>query len=115
MIFLILIFVIHYIADFILQTEWMALNKSLSFSPLLAHVAVYTSALFMAAVLAVPFEEAFLWAIINGLAHFCVDYFTSRLMRWAREQQKNRLFFQIYGIDQTLHYICLFLTLELIL
>lgn len=38
----IFIMTIHFIADFILQSDWMAKNKSKSNKALLAHVSIYT-------------------------------------------------------------------------
>lgn len=35
--------VAHFIGDFLLQNDWMALNKSKDLPPLVAHVAVYTA------------------------------------------------------------------------
>jgi hypothetical protein len=99
---IIMIYVFHFIGDFLLQTQWMSLNKSNDLKALTTHCIVYS----------IPF----LWfglkyAAINGVLHFIVDYFTSKFTKRTAEDQNWRLFFIIIGFDQMLHMIILTLTL----
>lgn len=98
---LILIFVIHWFADFVLQSNWMASNKSKSNRALLAHISVYTLVLCIINPL---------WALINGILHGITDYFTSRWTSrlWAKQDTHN--FFVVIGLDQCIHAITLVIT-----
>lgn len=115
MFYLIMIFCIHFLADFCMQTEWMALGKSKEMKPLLAHIGTYTLILLLFSSLFLSPITALLWSGLNGLCHLWVDYYSSRAMREARESGQERKFFMILGIDQMLHYICLFGILGLLL
>ena len=91
----------HFIADFILQTDTMAVNKSKSNKWLTVHVTIYT----------IPFLYfGWLFAIINGIAHFVTDYVTSRVASklWAKDER--HWFFVTVGFDQAIHITTLLLT-----
>lgn len=91
----------NFMADFVLQSDWMAINKSKSFLPLLVHVAIYDMCFW-----------GFGWkfAAITFAAHFIQDALTSRLNSklWAAE--KRHWFFVAVGFDQLLHTYQLTLT-----
>lgn len=93
---------IHYLADFLCQTRWMAENKSKSNQALGAHIAVYTAWLFL--------FFGPLFAIVNGTIHFLVDYNTSRVTSKLYKQKKYGPFFAVIGLDQAIHFTCLFVT-----
>lgn len=92
---------LHFIADFVLQSDWMAINKSKNNKALLFHILVYTICL-------IPFGFSF--AMINGLAHAITDYFSSRATSKLWEKQQRHLFFIVIGFDQAIHLSCLFLS-----
>jgi len=91
----------HFFGDFVAQTDWQAKNKSKSNKALLSHTSIYT--LFL-----IPFGLQY--ALVNGLAHTVIDYFTSResSKRWANGEVHN--FFVVVGFDQYLHFLTLYLT-----
>jgi len=99
-----LLFWIHWIADFILQTDKMALNKSRSWKWLSAHIAVYTACL-------LPLGFAF--AVVNGLAHFVTDAITSRLTSYLYQKGDRHNFFVVIGLDQASHLTVLIATMPL--
>ena len=95
------ILILHFIADFVLQSSWMAVNKSKNNLALFLHVTVY----------AMVFSVfGFLYAVVNAFMHFIIDYVTSRITSKFWAEQKYHLFFVTIGLDQTLHFICLFST-----
>lgn len=99
---ILLVIWIHFVADFIFQTDKMALNKSTSNKWLLSHVSVYTIPLLW-----------FGWkfALINGAAHFATDFCTSRWTSALWKKQKRHEFFIVIGLDQAIHMTTLILTL----
>lgn len=97
---------LHFVADFILQTDKMANNKSKSEAWLLLHVAVYT----------VPFFWfGWYFAIANGIAHFITDYFTSKVTSHLWQKEEKHWFFVTIGFDQAIHISTLLITYDLII
>lgn len=96
---ILLILVIHFLADFVLQSDWMAHNKAKDWKVLSAHVVVYTVCLS-------PFGFAF--SLINGLLHFVTDAISSRATAYLWQKQERHWFFVVIGLDQLVHYTCLF-------
>lgn len=76
--------VAHFVADFMAQSDWMALNKSKRWDALALHVAAYSWLLFACVALAGEQSRPWLWtclfyAAVNGAAHFVQDAITSRV------------------------------------
>ena len=95
---------IHWFADFILQSDRIAINKSNSNLILLWHVFLY--------------GLCFLWfgwkfAAVNAVLHFATDWITSRVTKklWIAEQR--HWFFVVIGLDQAIHMTCLIATYEI--
>ena len=97
---------VHWFADFVFQTDDMAQKKSKSNLWLTAHVAVYTLPFFF-------FGLKF--ALINGLAHWCVDWVTSRINSRLWQEKRVHAFFVGVGIDQAIHMTTLMLTYKWLL
>jgi hypothetical protein len=106
---------VHWIADFVLQNEKMALNKSTSNYWLGMHVTVYTLAtIILWAILfsIVGMRVSFIQYVEAYLAlfsmHFITDYITSRITGKYYKAKKNHEFFVTIGFDQWLHYVQIF-------
>lgn len=112
---LFLILIVHWIADFILQTDWQAKNKSTNNKALLWHTVTYS--IFW--ILPIKFcgltlEEALAFACMTFIFHTITDFFTSRLNSYLYKQNKIHWFFVSIGFDQILHYIQLIITFKLL-
>ena len=122
----------HWFSDFVLQSGWMATNKSKNWLALSSHVAVYTVAFALtmlslstfigmnetgtvqhAVFVLTPYAFA-TWIALNGVLHFVTDAVTSRITSrlWAKGDMHN--FFVVVGLDQMIHYFCLFGTFVLL-
>lgn len=93
----------HFVGDFILQSDWMAANKSKRNSVLALHAGIYSA--------------CFLWlgpiyAGLNFVGHFLTDWVTSRWTSRLYKAGKRHWFFVVIGLDQVAHYTALLLTLE---
>ncbi len=112
------IILIHWFADFVLQTDKQAKGKSKEWYWLLSHTFIYS--LFW-----LPFILIGAWKLnysltmllfvpITLICHTITDYFTSRLNNklWNKGDVHN--FFVSVGFDQVLHYIQLFGTYQLL-
>jgi hypothetical protein len=100
----------HWVADFILQTDWQATNKSKNNYALLKHVLVYSAIMSIFIGLIHQSVLLFVFFAFTFLFHFLTDYFTSRLNSelWAKGDVHN--FFVSVGFDQILHYYQLIFT-----
>ncbi len=114
---------IHWLADFVLQTDAQAKNKSKSNGALISHTLNYSlvwlvigTAWSIGSNIYSDFQYLFSWKgvwIFSGITFIChtiTDYFTSRLNArlWAKGDVHN--FFVSVGFDQFLHFVQLFLT-----
>jgi len=91
----------HFVADFILQSDKMAKSKSSSSFWLLLHVVTYS----------IPFVFfGWIFALVNGAAHFITDWITSRITSKLWEQKEVHWFFAVIGFDQAIHMTTLILT-----
>jgi Protein of unknown function (DUF3307) len=92
---------LHFIADFIFQTDKMAINKSSSNRWLGLHVACYTAPFFW---------FGWCFALVNGAAHFVTDWLTSRGTSYLWKKEERHWFFALIGLDQAIHTTTLFAT-----
>jgi len=100
---IIIVFWLHFIADFVFQSNYMSVNKSKNINILALHCFVY----------ALPFI-VFGWkyAMFAGLLHFPVDFVTSRVTSYYYRKEKIHNFFVVIGCDQAIHMTILILMLK---
>lgn len=105
-----LFLVAHWVGDFGLQTSKMALGKPHSLRWLSIHAATYTGVILAFSLFLVPWDDLLLFVGANGALHWITDFFTSK---WADKYKKvPRKFYPIIGIDQLIHTLTLYWTLE---
>lgn len=89
---------VHFIADFVLQSDWMAINKSKRWDALAVHCLVYAA--------------CWLWldprfVALTFALHFVTDAVTSRITSYLWKREQRHWFFVVIGFDQVLHYVAL--------
>ena len=110
---ILIILLIHWLADFSLQTHSQALGKSKSFEPLFEHVVVYSLVWLLAAYFLLGnWDKAAVFAIVTFICHFVTDLITSRIARGFFDKGDTHNGFTVVGFDLILHYLQLFLTFE---
>lgn len=113
--FLIFILLIHFLADFGLQTHEQAVGKATSKLWLTKHVGAYSLIWFVAAfVILNSVHLAFIYALITFILHWCTDYITSKESRKFFDRDDFHNGFVVIGFDQFLHIIQLWFTFKLI-
>ena len=126
------ILIIHWFADFVMQTDKQAKGKSKNWKDLLSHTGIYSFVWFLVGLAIylqnfkpyaeIPITKEFekliplglLFVLITFIAHTITDYFTSRLNSKLWSEGKVHYFFVSIGFDQILHYVQLFTTYYLL-
>lgn len=101
----------HFIADFVLQTTWIGLNKSKNFTVLMWHITFYTIALMFMMIPMLGTTAAAYYGLVNGLLHLPTDFISSKLSSKYYAEGRLYAFWKVIGLDQLAHYAGLFLTL----
>lgn len=105
---------LHFLGDFVFQSDEMAKKKGASLGWLSIHVITYSLVLWIGTVLFGNFWGAFIFTVINGLAHFVVDFFTSKFNALMWKKGLVHWFFVGIGFDQFLHLSIICLTCKLL-
>jgi len=122
----------HFIADFIMQSRKMAVNKSSSIKWLTKHVLMYGNSMLFGGFSYVVFTMLFAtnmihlipailgYVFVNTVLHWITDYFTSKqttrlyLKEVEKETPNYHNFFVMIGFDQLIHILCLISTYMLL-
>ena len=105
----------------------MAKNKSKSNIALSVHIATYTASMMIVVCFPIiiftyfnpiytsdaflsNIVSLFIWALINGVFHFMTDFYTSKWSSRLYQANDFHNFFVVVGLDQMIHYLCLFAT-----
>lgn len=91
----------HFVADFIFQSDKVAIAKSSDNMILAKHVAIYSIPFFWFGVT---------FALVNALAHLVTDYASSRATSYLYNRNERHWFFVVIGLDQFIHAATLFST-----
>ena len=126
------IVVVHWFADFVMQDGEWAVNKSKDFKALLKHTSTYSAIWYFVLVIVSVWGNHFggptakdlgwspwmlLFPVVTFITHTITDYFTSK--HTSKQYAKGNFgtsiprgmdFFVTIGFDQTLHFAQLFLT-----
>ena len=106
-----ILIILHFIADFILQTDWQAKNKSTNNIALLKHTRNYSCVfLFLYFITPLSFNNTLSFIGVTFVLHTLTDYITSRISSYFFKKGDNHNFFVVIGADQVLHYFQLILT-----
>ena len=111
---LVALLAVHWVADFVLQSRWMAINKSKRLDALMIHVTTYTLTLLIGSSLILGVSKIaslLLFVGANGLFHLGTDFVTSRIASRLWQQQHEHNFFVMIGFDQLIHQVTLAATL----
>jgi hypothetical protein len=104
-----LLFIKHYLADFVLQTNKMAKNKQKYVY--LEHSLIHSGLTFLIALMFVPLQLAATLSCIDFAIHHNVDYIKTKLSK--NLTQADRLYWVYFGADQLLHALTYLLILYL--
>jgi hypothetical protein len=103
------IIVAHFLCDFVMQSDTMAVNKSKSWYWLSIHVLTYSAGI---SLLLLPLFgmsiTMLIWFSSNFILHFVTDAVTSRITSYLWKKNERHWFFVTIGADQVVHYACLF-------
>lgn len=114
------ILVIHYMADFALQTTYQLQNKGIGNEvfniALFSHVGVYSLIWLISTIPILDYHGRFMvFAIITFICHYTTDWITSRIGKGFWESGDYHNGFNVVGFDQILHYLQLWFTFKLLL
>ena len=113
------ILTLHFIGDFVFQSNEVAKQKSTNYSVLFYHASFYSSVIFLGILclkiylLGFQFPligTAFKFFIITLIIHFITDFYTSKVNKQFYEEGKTHQFFVGIGFDQLLHFVQLIVT-----
>ncbi len=100
---LLMLLTLHFVADFVLQSDRMAVGKSHSWRCLLAHVGAYAGCFALLAVGVLPIRAWAPFVALIFMPHFVQDAITSRINARLWQANQRHWFFVGIGFDQLLH------------
>ena len=117
--YLIFFLLIHWLADFALQTHKQAIGKGEGKNffnrELLKHVSVYSLIwLLISNIIEYNWIKALEFSIITFICHYITDYITSRISKKFFNDNDYHNGFEVVGFDQILHYLQLYYTFKFI-
>ncbi len=94
----------HFVADFLLQTKWMARAKGHPdgwIAPLVAHATCHAGLTLLITLAVAPP----LWwlAVVDLIVHFSVDRAKASVSSWSGLKPEQARYWWLFGFDQMLH------------
>ena len=104
---ILLLLLIHWFADFIMQTDKQAKGKSKNIKDLINHTITYsivmTIGFIMININMIPIYLFILFGVTMFISHTIIDYVTSRINSKLWSEGRTHDFFVSIGFDQFLH------------
>lgn len=96
----------QFVADFPLQSAWMARGKEAEagyLAPLSAHAGVHGA---LSALIALLFVPSLWWlGLVDFVIHWVIDFGKSSIGREAKWRPGGAAFWMLFGFDQLLHHL----------
>lgn len=113
---------IHWIGDFVFQTDEQAKGKSTNIIQLLSHTIVYGLTILVGISLLDLFNvfgAQYWWTVwlfsgIQFVTHTMIDFVTSKINSSLWKQGRTHYFFVSIGFDQFLHLLILFSSIDIL-
>lgn len=112
---LVILFVIHFISDFLLQSREIGEKKSKEIKYLCIHFYIIFVSFTLLNIFIFDFYNNILFALIYGFIHCLQDWYVWRLYKWIIKMKTNDIenyqywkdskFYSTIGFDQLLHFI----------
>ena len=116
---LIVLFIVHWLFDYVFQTREIANSKWTDINKLFQHTVLYSlgPAFFTLGIVIFAGYHAkpgmiTMFVFMNLVFHFLTDFFTSKATHMLWEQKKEHAFFVVLGLDQLLHITALLSTAQ---
>ena len=113
------IILMHWLADFVFQTDKMAKGKSKNWEDLLEHTLCYSVIWLIIgtfySIYLGDYWNGVYFALITFIAHTITDYFTSKINKYYWDKKDPHNFFVSVGFDQWLHAVQLLLTFKFLI
>jgi hypothetical protein len=111
--------VFHWVADFVTQTDKIALQKADNILALLVHVLLYTIVMMIGTLMILntwvngssAVANWFSFVACNAALHLVTDFFTSKVSKQYWKANNRHAFFVTIGFDQLIHQVTLGLTM----
>ena len=97
---------VHWLADFMLQTDWQAKNKYNNWKALFGHVMIYSLVMSLGFAIVGGLSRLHYAILVSGITfitHILIDYFTSKLNHMLWDKKMSHYFFGCVGFDQFIH------------
>lgn len=85
------VFILHFIADWALQSKEMSRNKSLKVKVLLQHASIHLAVFSIGLLLIVPAQSALMFSLANAVVHAFVDWYLWRAYKISVILRKHLL------------------------